>query len=115
MGLHLVLDGLTVEQLVQYKDDLKYYEKMIDKKLGVEKSYQCSKWYDPQEIIRDMGKDGVISEAAERVLDDLYMDAMLGQEVLEKVTRTLKSWKKLNRVPFKEVKELLGKIEFQGF
>ena len=118
MGLHLVLDGLTVEQLVQYKDDLKYYEKMIDKKLGVEKSYRCTddtKWYDPQEMILDMRKDGLISAETERILDDLYLDAMLGKEVLEKVKRTLKGWKKLNRVPFKEVKELLGEIEFQGF
>ena len=79
------------------------------------KSYKNSNAYDASEIISDLRKDGIIVPEVEIFLNDLYMDAMLGQEVLEKVTRTLKSWKKLNRVPFKEVKELLGKIEFQGF
>ncbi len=76
------------------------------------KSYKNS---NASEITSDLRKDGIIVPEVEIMLDGIIYDAMLGKEVLEKVKRTLKRWKKLSRVPFKEVKELLGEVEFQGF
>lgn len=59
-------------------------------------------------ILGDLRPD--VSDYVYDWLDTMWCNEVRSMELLEKIEQTMKDWKKLNRVPFKELKEALSEI-----